>query len=332
MDWNILGHVWAAGMLQQHIIRSRLCHAYLLCGPVGVGRRTLGLRFAQALNCTQPPEPGQFCGQCRSCQQTWRMEQTDLSIIRRRNDKKDILIDQVREVQHSLSLMPYEAAYRVALLLDFDNATANAQNAILKTLEEAPPRVILVLTADSVESLLPTIVSRCEVLRLRPTALEDLAGALHVRWGLEGPNAGILAHLAGGRVGIALRLHQDPSLLEAHNGWVQDVITLIHASKKVRFGYVEKNIKRREREDIRRIVETWLSFLRDVFLKAIGSGAALINLAWEKQIHELAEKLGPAEAYRMVADLEQGLVRLDTTNANTQLLVEVLLLDWPKIS
>jgi DNA polymerase-3 subunit delta' len=259
------------------------------------------------------------------------MQMADLSVIRRLEEKKDILIEQVRDLQRSLSLTPYEASYRVALLLEFNNANANAQNALLKTLEEAPPKVILLLTADSAESLLPTIVSRCEILRLRPMALDGLVEALHTRWGLKTEEARCLAHLAGGRVGFALRLHQDSSMLEAHNGWIEDLFMLVAASHRARFNYVEKNIKRREREVACRIVQTWLSLWRDVFLTAIGAAAPVTYLAWESQIRQLADKVGADKAQCMVTDLEQGLVRLEETNANAQLLVEVLLLDWPKI-
>ncbi len=141
--------------------------------PAWRGTPTLALRFAQAIDCTQPPAPGVSCGTCRMCTHLERMQQTDMSIVQAEEAGSTIKVDQVRDLQHSLSLMPYEASYRTAFLLNFQDATESAQNALLKTLEEAPSRVILFVTADAAENLLPTIVSRCEVMRLRPMALQQ---------------------------------------------------------------------------------------------------------------------------------------------------------------
>ncbi len=110
------------------------------------------------------------------------MQQADLHIVAPETEGGMIKVDQIRDLQRSLILSPYEAKYRIALLLNFHQANANAQNALLKTLEEAPRKVILLLTADSAESLLPTISSRCEILRLRPTGIDSLAAALEERW------------------------------------------------------------------------------------------------------------------------------------------------------
>ncbi len=341
MPWDILSHEWAAGLLAQHIARKETRHAYLFCGPQGVGRRTLALQFAQALNCRQPPAPGQACGACRDCTQFAAAQHPDLALIQAVDDEGipvpagSIKIEQVRAVTPALSLAPYQSVYRVALFLRFEEATREAQNALLKTLEEAPDKAVLLLTADSAENLLPTIVSRCEVLRLRPLAVERLSAALHARWGLVPAEARRLAHLSGGRPGIALRLHQDAAAQEKIKRHLDDLLLLLGQSKRERFRYAEKNFKgagkERTRDKLRAALTTWLSFFRDLLLVASGAEAPLTHLDQEEDLRRIARQVELPRARALLADAEQALQTLDG-NANVQLLAEVLLLDWPRIA
>lgn len=328
MPWNVYGHEWAVKLLQQHIASREVRHAYLFTGPAGVGRRTLALRFAQALNCPTPAAPGQPCGVCRTCAQIERMQQTDLSVVQAEVEGGTLRVEQVRELQHSLSLRPYESAWRVAMLLRFQEANANAQNALLKTLEEAPAYVVLLLTADSAESLLPTVASRCEILRLRPLAVAELERLLQTERHLSAEEARLLAHLAGGRPGYALRLLAQPEILEQRREFLDDLIYLLGANRRQRFAYVDQLY--RDKARLRFALQTWLGFWRDLLLAASNAGAPPVNLDREEQLERLAGNLDLARVHRCTAALEQALVHLDD-NLNTRLQAEVLLLDWPRV-
>ncbi|MFN8384288.1 MAG: DNA polymerase III subunit delta' [Anaerolineales bacterium] len=326
-NWNLLGHEWAVDMLRQHAAHDEIRHAYLFCGPPGLGRRTLALRLAQALNCTKPIGPGIPCGLCRDCKQIEAMQHPDMNVIQADAEGGTLKVDQIREVQRSLSLKPYQSKYRVALFLRFQEANDNAANALLKTLEEAPAHAILLLTADTPEQLLPTIISRCEILRLRPLPIEAVESDLIYR-GVDEERARLLAHISGGRPGYARRLVDDVTLFEKRDERLNDLQALLPAPRVEKFSYADKLSK--DKDAMRQAITIWLSYWRDVMLRVAGAETPLINVDRNMEIEFLAGRLNLSTARRVVSDLENALEKMDR-NVNSRLLAEVLLMDWPKV-
>jgi DNA polymerase-3 subunit delta' len=338
-NWNMLGHEWAVDMLHQHAARGDVRHAYLFCGPPGLGRRTLALRLAQALNCTQPIAAGIPCGHCRDCKQIAAMRHPDMNVIvptikdpdnakeliPAPNGNGEIRIQQIRDFQKTFNLKPYQSKYRVTLFLNFEKANDNAANALLKTLEEAPAHAILLLTADTPEQLLPTIVSRCEILRLRALPISAIESDLLER-GVDEERARLLAHISGGRPGYARKLVDDATVLEKREERLNDLQTLLPAPRVEKFHYAEKLSK--DKDVMRQTILIWLSYWRDVMLRVVGAETPLVNIDRNMEIEFLAGRLNLSTARRVVGDLESALEKMDK-NVNSRLLAEVLLLDWP---
>lgn len=320
-------------MLRRHVARGETRHAYLFCGPPGLGRRTLALRLAQALNCERPLAAGEPCRLCRSCKQIETMQHPDLSVIQAVDENGGakeggtLRVDQVREVQRTLNLKPYQSPYRTALFLRFQEANDNAANALLKTLEEAPAHAVLLLTADNPEQLLPTIVSRCEILRLRPLPIEAVSADL-IQRGVEEDRARLLAHISGGRPGFARRLAEDLTLLEKREERLNDLQTLLPAPRVEKFSYAEKLAK--DRDTMRRTILVWLSYWRDVLLRVAGAETPLVNIDRNMEIEFLAGRLDLSSARKVVSDHESALEKMER-NVNSRLLAEVLLLDLPRM-
>ena len=331
----MIGHEWAVELLRGHIASSDLRHAYVFVGPDGIGKRTLALRMAQALACTAPPEPGGYCGVCRACRLIGRTQFPDLHIVELQPGESQITIDQIRELQHGLSLAPFEARWRVAVLLGLHAANDEAQNALLKTLEEPPPQVVLLVTARSAEALLPTIVSRCEVIPLRGLPMAALRKELEQR-GTPPEAARLIAGLSGGRPGVALELHADADRLAKRLQALDDLSSLLPATRAERFVYIDRlvgkkspkgdlDVKRRRAVDL---LETWLSLWRDAILVGYDARVEPSNPDRASDVERILATVGPAEAAVFARAIERTIETIGRY-ANLQLALETLMLDLP---
>jgi DNA polymerase-3 subunit delta' len=336
MTWDLIGHEWAADLLSRHVASGQVRHAYLLTGPDGVGKRALALRFVQALFCAQPPEPGGRCGECTPCRQVATQRFPDLHEVARAENETLLGIDAIRGLRRQLALSSFGGGWRAALLTGFQDTTIEAQNALLKTLEEPAPKVVLILLALQPDLLLPTIVSRCEALTLRPVPAGVIAAALQAR-GETAERARLLAALSGGRPGVALRLAADREALTMRAKLVDDLRMLLGASRVTQFAFVEGLAGRRRELDLeakRReavsVLQAWLSLWRDAMLVASGAEVALANPDWAEEARRLADGLGLERARRAVEAMDRTIDAV-RKNANLQLALETLFLDLPRI-
>jgi DNA polymerase-3 subunit delta' len=322
-DWQVIGHSWAVDFLKRSMASGRLAHAYLLLGPSQIGKRTLALELARALNCSAP-EGERPCGECLACRKIGHLTHPDVRVIE--PEDGTLKIGQIRELQRETMLTPHEGRYRVAVLRSFDRATTEAANCLLKTLEEPPPQVVLCLTALDASSLLPTIISRCQVLHLRPLSQRVVESVLTAHWGVEPQMAARLARLSGGRLGWAVEASQQPSILEDRRAHLDSLVGLLDTSRVARFAYAEA--MSRAPDAVPHILEMWLTWWRDVLLMREGNGQSITHLDRGEEIAEHADRFPLQTIWTAIQSIRMAQQQLES-NANLRLVLEVLLLSFP---
>src|SRR6185503_12141934 len=239
-------------------------------------------------------------------------------------------MEPLRQLVNDLQLKPIEARRRVARLFRFEAANDLQQNVLLKTLEEPPGQAVILLTAERADDLLPTIVSRCELVALRPLPLETVHNALITNWMVSAERADLLAHLAQGRLGWAVRMNADEAALDARRQRLDDLSALVSQSRVQRFGYAEKLARENNSEGLQATLELWLGFWRDVLLVSAGAAAPLANPDRDIEIRRLAQALAPDLARDGVGGLLRTASLLEK-NVNARLGLEGCLLDWPRL-
>src|SRR3990170_358638 len=275
--WALVGQDRAVAALERALREGRVAHAYLFVGPERVGKHTLALKLAQALNCEgasahgEPasPEPSRRvepCGECAPCRRIAAGLHADVQTVTVEEDaQKGIHVSQIREVERATALKPFEGRCRVVIIDPAEEMNAAAQNAFLKTLEEPPPQVVFALVTADESRLLPTIRSRCRRLELRLPALSEGEAALLAR-GVEAERARLLARLARGRIGWALEAAGDASLLERRQELLSQARALASMSVAQRLELAERlagDFKRRP-EALFAALEAWGDWGGDV--------------------------------------------------------------------
>jgi len=327
MTWDLIGHEWAVQLLRGHIVQNNLRHAYLITGPSGVGKKNLAVRFIQAINCPDPVKPGIPCRVCQTCQRIDRMEHPDLFPVKVEEDSTQIKIDQIRELIHLFSLTPYIASRKIGLLLNFERANSQAQNSLLKSLEEPPGNSIMILTATSANSLLDTITSRCEEIKLNTVPISIIIKGLEQIHGIAEDQANFLAHISGGKPEIALHYHQDSASLELRDTLLNEHRQILQGSSVERFSYASKYGK--DAQMVKKVIDTWSSLWHDIMLQSGKSRAPIQNIDRSNEIDQIVARVDLGTAQNTLNFFRRAHSLL-LNNANLKLTFEDLLLQLPR--
>jgi DNA polymerase-3 subunit delta' len=326
--WQVVGQSRVVSLLQRSLERGSIAHAYLVVGPPHVGKMTLALNLAQALNCsaTEPP-----CGQCDSCQRIASGKHADVQIVGLDSgNSAEIGIDRIRQIQHSSSLPPFEGRHKVFIIERAELLSTEAANCLLKTLEEPTARMIFILLATSALVLPATVVSRCQQLELHPLPASEVEAALSQRWGVERQKAGLLARLCHGRLGWAVSLASDERLLKLRAERLEGLLDILGGDYEVRFDYVTRLVTwfGQSRTLVQEVLDLWLDWWRDLLLVKLGSGDGVTNVDHETVLVNIARDYRLAQIRAVINGIQATGSQL-RQNANPRLAFEVLMLSIP---
>ena len=332
--WQLVGQDRAVTLLQRNLERGAVAHAYLLVGPPHVGKMTLALELAQALNCEAAEPP---CGECDPCQKVASGKHADVQVIGldtggNSNDKPrtEISIEQVRDMQHSSSLPPFEGKYKVFIIDGAELMSNEAANCLLKTLEEPSEGVIFILLTAN-DSVLPsTVVSRCQRLELHPLPTSQVETALGERRGLESAKTELLSRLCHGRLGWALTAADDDSLLERRDQLIEKLLEVIRGDNEQRFDYVAQLAAQfsQSRLSVQEVLDLWLDWWRDLLLIKLGSSDTITNIDHEAELAEMGQGYSLPQIRAFINSIQAAGEQLGQ-NANPRLVLEVLMLSIP---
>jgi DNA polymerase-3 subunit delta' len=333
--WQVIGQTRVVTLLQRSLEEESLAHAYLLVGPPHVGKMTLALNLAQALNCQGTERP---CGECASCQKIASANHADVQVIGLTQNvdsaeaklRTEIGIDQIRQMQHSASLPPFEGKYKIFIIEGAEFLSIEAANCLLKTLEEPTGKVVFILLTTN-DGLLPaTVVSRCQRLELSPLAATEVETALNSRWGIEPQKAKLLARLSHGCLGWALSAASDDGLLQQRAEKIDRLLDIINADYEERFAYANQLAAQftQNRGLVQEVLDLWLDWWRDLLLVKIGCSDIITNVDRLDKLTEIAEDYRLAQIKAFINSIQAAGEQL-RQNANPRLVLEVLMLDMP---
>lgn len=327
--WQTIGQEQAIRWLEHALATGRLAHAYLFAGPSHMGKATLALELAQAVNC-EGAGPGP-CGQCRPCQRIAAGKHADVITLRRGEGRTEISIDQVRDVQRRASLKPVEGNWLVCIVDGAEEMSAEAANCVLKTLEEPAPQALFILLTSREARLLPTVRSRCQRLALKPVPRARVEQEMLKR-GVEPGRAALIARLSRGRLGWAIASAQESA--EVWHRRVQAVErlgSLPRAGYGDRLGYAAQWASQfsRRRDQAFEEMDLWQDWWRDLLLARGGCSDFVCNWDYSEQLQQQAQGFGLGAIVGFLQDLRRTRRALEA-NASPRLALEVLMLHLPR--
>lgn len=330
----IIGHQRIWQFLSKSAAGRRLAHAYLFVGSSGIGKKKVALEFAKLLQCKKSlKKQGNFgsCGECRDCLLIERNQHPDVLLIESDNETseakegekqtkiQEIKIEQIKALQHQINLSPYSGEHKIVIIDSSQNLTHEAANCLLKTLEEPSQKSVLILVSSSWQKLLPTIVSRCQIIKFSPVKSHVIVEGLQ-KLGAKNKAKIIQAvRFACGRPGVALKIINEPQFLAKNIQLIEELEGLMKKDLVERFRYA-KDLSQNS-VNAKEVLDQWVIWFRDKILSLLGNkGFLVLGEENSKNIFSLAKII------EAIKNIQQTQRLLEDSSFNSRLILENLML------
>ena len=320
---NIIGQERAISYLLKSIMQNKIASSYIFNGKEGVGKKTTAIEFAKCINCLNITENYQSCENCPSCKKINKKICPDVKIIEPEKDR--LKIEQIREFRKDISMKPFENKKRIYIINNAEELTIDAANCLLKTIEEPPEFAVIILICSNINSILPTIISRCRVLYFRTISSLEIEKTILERNGSMKNKAKIIAKIARGSIGKALDILADTDFLNRRNKVLNQLAEIIP-------GKIDGEILNRKEKIFsdanhsKEIMEIILLWYRDLLIiKELNCPQYIVN------DDRLALLIDTAKLYskKMLIDILNYLLQVQEylkKNANKNILFESLII------
>ena len=318
---DVIGHENIIGHFKSSIERGKVAHAYLIHGEKGTGKKLLAGLFAKTLQCesggTDP------CGTCRSCLQCDTGNQPDIIWVT--HEKPTVIsVDDIREqVNKDIIVRPYSSRYKIYIIPEAELMNPQAQNALLKTIEEPPEYAVIMLLTNNIGKMLPTIISRCITLNLKPVGELDMLDYLS-KLGIPLTKAKFCVGFAFGNLGKAVRL----ATSEEYNEIKQDCVQILKNVNKMEVYELVEAVKKmaKYKLDVYDYIDLMMMWYRDLLmLKVSGSPDKLLFKEEYATLKQQANYISFEGIENVLEPMDKVKIRLDA-NVNFDIAMELLLL------
>jgi len=332
MVWQIVEHSGAVPLLQNSLKRG-MPNAYLIVGPAHVGKMTLAIDLAKALNCEAKEKP---CGECAACQKIAAGKHADVQVIclpdavSKESRVKEISVEQIKDIQHASSLPPFEGKFKVFIIDGAEQLSNEAANRLLKTLEEPAENVIYLLLTVNDELLLSTVISRCQRLDLLPLPAGEIEKYMTEKINVEADKAKLLSRLACGCMGWAVAAVEDETILTERAVKIGKIIEIADSNIEERFAYAGQLAAQfsQSRLTVYDELALWIDWWHDLLLIKSGSKDKIANIDLTARLNEVAAGYNLLRVRGFIGRLQAAVLQLKL-NAAPRLVLEVLMLNIP---